>query len=358
MKAGRLVACALAMALAGGGCSLIVSGDVPEFQCMPGSDNSACPTGMSCGASGVCVMSTEGGVDPIEGGEEDGPLPDVIDGGKDSDATGPQELGTQCRVDVECKSLLCASSTILTPTITQTTGPICTTPCCTSGECSPGFVCFNGGTGGGYCVPAKLAQRTPPASGGNSGGLTCNVHTECRSGHCDKPDGGTGRCLDTCCADNQCSGTSVCRIKRVSAPGPAHDVWVCAVAEATGTKSPGQGCANGTECSTDACIGFPTTTCRPPCSNTASCRLLAGFTNGQCLYTSSPDYFKFCNATTPAGAAVGAACADNSDCLSRYCDTELKKCANVCARDSDCASTELCRPSATGTPFLRCVAKR
>jgi hypothetical protein len=358
----RLAAPALALVLAAGGCSLIVSGEVTDFQCSPGSDTSACPSGMACNASGLCV-SGEASIDPIEAGDEEIPDEDAGDSGKDAEtSTGPQELGTQCRVDAECKSRLCGSSTILTSTITQTTGPICTTPCCTSGECAPSFVCFNGGTGGGYCVPAKLAQRTPPASGGKTGGVNCAVSTECRSGLCDKPDGGQGRCLDTCCSAGECGGTSTCRLKGVSAPGPSHDVWVCAQPEPGAVKIAGEQCSVNGDCASDNCIGIsgPSRICRPPCSNTASCKAVAGFTNGHCLYGSSPpsDYFKFCFSGTTAGdSPAGAACTDDSTCQSDYCDGDLKKCANVCARDSDCAASEACRPSAANTPYLRCVAK-
>ena len=354
----RLVAPALALVLAAGGCSVIVSGDVPEFQCSPGSDTSACPTGMTCSASGSCV-SREAGVDPMEASDEETPDDDAGDGGKDAEtSTGPQEMGTKCRVDSECKSRLCGSSTILTSTITQTTGPICTTPCCTSGECAPSFVCFNGGTGGGYCVPANLAQRTPPAAGGKTGGVTCSQNTECRSGLCEKGDASTGRCFDTCCSDSQCSGTAICRIKSVSAPGPVHDLFVCATAEPGSTLASGAACFMNGQCLNDNCVGLPRR-CKPTCSNTASCLTIAGFSGGHCLYGSSgSDYFKFCEMTTNLTDSVaGTACGDNSECQSDYCDGDLKKCANVCARDSDCTANEACRPAAANTPYLRCVAK-
>lgn len=125
------------------------------------------------------------------------------------------------------------------------------------------------------------------------------------------------------------------------------------------TKTNGTICLDNTECMSDACIGIGTRRCRPSCSNTASCRLLTGFTSGHCLYTpSSGDYFKQCDPMTNAGkSALGVACTDDFNCQSDYCDGDLKKCANVCARDSDCAANESCRPSATGTPFLHCVIK-
>jgi hypothetical protein len=355
----KLIASGFAMALAGAGCSLIVSGDVPDFKCA-GTSTSACPSGLVCDVtSGRCV--SDAGVEPIDAGEEDAPVDeDVRDAAKEADATGPLDIGAKCRVDNECKSRLCGTSTILTTTITSSTGPICTTPCCTSVDCTAGNVCFNGGTGGGYCVPATLASRTPPASGGKSGGSTCTVNTDCRSGLCDKPDAGSARCFDTCCSASECGG-GTCRVKTASAPGPTHDVWVCAVPESGATKVPGDQCVDSTDCASDACIGIagPSRICRPPCSNSASCKAIPGFAAGHCLYGSSgSDYFKFCfSGTIGSRSAAGVACVDDSTCQSDYCDGELKKCLNVCGKDSDCASNEACRPSAANTPYLRCVPK-
>lgn len=358
-RASRLIAAAIALAMTGAGCSLIVSGDVPDFQCAPGSGASSCPSGTRCSTSGRCVTFDATAIDPVDAGDEDAPVEDVLAAGKDSSTIG--DLGSKCRVDSECKSRLCGSSTILTTTITSTTGPICTTPCCTSSDCASGFVCFNGGTGGGYCVPHALASRNPPVTGGKIGGLVCTSHTDCRSGLCEKPvGGGSSRCLDTCCSAAECGGTSTCRLKSVSAPGPTHDVWVCAVPEAGATKQPGEQCTDSTECVTDNCIGLNTgRICRPPCSSSAACKMVSAFGSGHCLYGSSGgDFFKFCFVgTMTSRSPAGDACTDDSTCQSDYCDGELKKCLNVCAKDSDCAVNESCRPSAANTPYLRCVPK-
>jgi hypothetical protein len=150
-------------------------------------------------------------------------------------------------------------------------------------------------------------------------------------------------------------------VKTASAPGPTHDVWVCAVPESGATKVPGDQCVDSTDCASDACIGIagPSRICRPPCSNSASCKAIPGFAAGHCLYGSSgSDYFKFCfSGTVGSRSAAGVACVDDSTCQSDYCDGELKKCLNVCGKDSDCASNEACRPSAANTPYLRCVPK-
>ena len=351
----RLIASAVALTLAAGlGCSILVAGDLPDFRC-DGASSSACPSGLQCDTATKRCVTADGGPPLTEAGDEDVVTEDVRDGGRgDADASGPQTLGSICRLDADCKSKLCASSTVLTTFITSTTGPICTSPCCTAAECPSTFVCYNGGTGGGYCVPATLAQRTPPATGGKTGGVACAANNECRSGNC---TGSPKSCLDTCCVAADCGGTTVCRIKTVGAPGPLHDLWVCAAAEAGAIVASGFACPGGnSDCRTDNCIS---NLCRPPCSNTASCTALPGFSSGHCLYGSSGlDSFKFCQATTfVARFPTGQACSTPADCQSDYCDDELKKCANVCGKDSDCAPSEACRPSAVNTPKLRCVTK-
>jgi hypothetical protein len=340
------------------GCGLFV-GDAPVLQCV-GTDPSTCPSGTACDpVTHFCIRTQEASVPVVEAGDEKMIVVEAsTDAPKEAEAGGPADLGAKCRVDNDCKSHLCASSTILTPTIAPTSsGPICTMPCCISTECPASFVCFNGGTGGGYCVSATVAERTPPAIGGKLGGSACTGNTDCRSGLC---TGSPLKCLDTCCMESDCNGTSTCRIATVSAPGPTHDIWVCAPADPGATGLPGDACTDSTECASDACIGISSgRICHPSCSNTASCTGVLGFSSGHCAYgTSGTDHFKFCLPTTNlARSAAGVACSDDSLCQSDYCDPELAKCANVCARDSDCGASEACRPSATGTPFLRCVPK-
>jgi hypothetical protein len=344
------------------GCTLLVTGDVPAFHCMDTA--SACPPGLRCDtATMLCVASVT--VPPVEAGQPDSndapydaetSAPDAADG-----AVVPANLGSKCRLDDECKSGLCASSTELTTAITATTGPICTTPCCTSEECPSSFVCFNGGTGGSYCVPAALAQRTPADSGGKAGGTSCSGNSECRSGLCAGTT--TKTCLDTCCVASNCASPSTCRLKTVSSDTvpatPSHVGWSCALPETTATKSAGEACNEHSQCKTDACTGFGAKICRPACSNSASCKAIPGFGNGHCLYGSSVnDWFKFCfSETVGTNRSAGTTCSNNSECQSDYCDAELKRCANVCSKDVDCATDEVCRPSAVSTPYLRCVKR-
>ncbi len=338
------------------GCQLLVSSDVPDFRCV-GDDPLSCPSGTTCDPSvGRCVTPE----DRIDSGREDTFRPDGSDATTSDQDAGPPPLGSPCRVDGDCASGLCGSSTILTTTITQNRGPMCTTACCTSNDCPSGFVCFGSGTGGSYCVPADRAGRMPPASGGAASGAACSVDEDCRSGLCEvAPDGGPSACLDTCCSQAECAPGSVCRVKRVSAPAPSHDVWVCAAPEEGALANPSETCTDNLDCTTDVCVGaVPPRQCRPPCCGTASCVAL-GFGAGHCVYgTSNNDYFKFCFFTTNTSRApVGANCENDSECQSDFCDAELKKCSDICCTQTDCPPDHECRPSAVGTPYLRCVAK-
>ena len=366
-KGAKRVLSAMAFMLAGVGCSVIVGNDVPDFGCSVDAPG-VCPTGLHCDVSAKKCVATDGSTpidEPADDDAGDGP-PGKTETGVDADAeTGPYALGAACRLDTDCKSKLCGSSTVLTTAIAPTaTGPICTSPCCSSADCPSSFVCFNGGTGGSYCVPARTSGRSPGTTGlGKPAGTTCTTATDCRSGFCGTANGETGYsvCIDTCCADTECATGTVCRLGPISAPAPAHTVWICAPMRSTAFLGPGGNCSGGSsECTTNACSGAGgAAVCRPPCSSSESCSSIAGFSGGICIHgTIGTESEAFCLKSTSSGPdPVGTACASGSTCESGYCDQETTQCKNVCARDGDCLASESCRPSAVGTPFLRCVAK-
>lgn len=348
----RRVAAATAIAaLSLFACSLIVPADPPDVRCAS-ADPSACPSGTTCDlASGRCVRG--------------GSLPDVnvdpdveeIDGGDAGDedvVPGLAGLGADCVVDSDCESNLCGTPNVLsTSIISGSTKPICTSTCCTSAECPSGFVCFSGGTGGNYCVPAAKAQRTPPASGGKAAGATCSGDdTECRSGLCEG-----GRCVDTCCVANDCAAGSTCRVYEIMTPAPSHFVWACATGNSGGKDAgPDASCSVQADCRNDNCIGnVPNRVCTPSCCNAADCTQ-QGFTGRICRYgTTGTDQLKFCTLPVNGGTAIGTDCQFDINCTSGYCDPELKKCAQLCCTDDDCASRQSCKPSKIGDALLRCV---
>jgi hypothetical protein len=349
MLSKRRVAAATAIAAVSlFACSLIVPADPPEVKCAS-ADPSACPSGMSCDLpSGRCIRG--------------GAVPDVIDnpdvedpdaGDEDSGDATPSlaEVGEECVVDGDCQSGLCGTSTILTASIISgSSKSICTTTCCSSNDCDAGFICYSGGTGGSYCVPAAKAKRSPPTSGGNAAGTTCGGNTQCRSGLCE-----SGRCVDTCCTVSDCAAGTTCRVKEILEPAPSHFVWACGIPNAGGLDSaPDAGCTQQSQCKNDNCVGIPAR-CTPSCCTAAHCSQ-QGFSGRICRYGSTgSDQLKFCTPSIAGGAAIATACDFDTDCDSGYCDPELKKCAQICCTDDDCAARQRCKPSKSGTPFLRCV---
>jgi hypothetical protein len=366
------------VALSGGallfGCQFIVPGEVPEFRCTT-ADTAACPTGMVCNpVSFLCVSPSS----LPEGSTVDGEPPDNPDGGdanRSETGSGLQDLGQDCVVDGDCKAgLFCGTSTVLTTSIVPVNSkPICTKPCCTSDECKEGFFCYGAATGGNYCVPGTRLGREP-ASGASAktAGTPCGNSSECRSGLCvgrcenipnlvctgpSQCDGGpcTLRCNDTCCENATCATGSTCRIESIN----QHVIWACG---APNTPANDFGidrlCVGSTDCKNDNCVGFPKRRCTPPCCKSADCTTL-GFPGFACAYGAfGSDQRKWCFDPNDAGAPLGASCNLATDCLSRYCDPALQKCAAACCADDDCPEGETCRPSPVGTPFLRCVSSR
>jgi hypothetical protein len=325
-------------------CSLIVPADLPDVKCAS-ADPSACPPGMTCNlASGKCVAGT---IAPDGPDDSDG----EADGGGDGDATpGLANLGEDCVVDGDCQSGLCGTSNILTTSIISAS-PICTSTCCTSKDCPSSFVCFSGGTGGNYCVPASKTGRAPPTTGGKAAGAACNgMNSDCRSGLCE-----SGRCVDTCCLAANCASGTTCRVKEFLTPSPTHFVWACAPPNDGGLDSTSSStCAQQSECKDDNCVGFPKR-CTPSCCTASTCTQ-QGFSGNICRYgNTGSDQLKFCTPPISGGAALGTSCSFDTDCTSGYCDPELKKCAQICCTDDDCTSRATCKPSKSGTPFLRCV---
>lgn len=345
MRLRHAIVSAIVATMAAVGCQALVSSDIPDFKCAS-TDPSACPAGMTCDlGTQTCIAGA------AEGGDEPTTEEDAGDASVDVDA-GLAPLGASCRLDTECASRICGTSTNLTTTIVPAGQlPICTRTCCTSNDCPSSFVCFGAATGGNYCVPASRAGATPPATGGAAAGASCTTNNQCRSGRCVSMTGIGMRCLDTCCLGANCTSPTICRI--TSFTNPTRIGWGCG--QTIGTRDAGAVCAQTTDCKNDNCIGVSSDRlCRPSCCGTASCGG-EGFPGGVCAYTLfGGDYWKSC-LTTPGPKAVGQTCGTDTECASRYCDGELNRCADVCCTDSDCGGGRRCAPSAVGTPFLRCV---
>lgn len=347
---------ALSFAVLGGGCSVIVSAEVPTFRC-EATGAETCPSGLTCDPStNTCVTagpdtSGEASVD----GDDDDRDAQVKDAGRDTGKDAPTplgELGAPCSQDVNCESKLCGTVAMLTGAITSV--QICTKTCCTSVDCGDArFVCYGAGTGGNYCVEAAKLKRA--RTGTKPAGAACSTDAECRSGDCRSPG---NRCSDTCCGAGDCGGGTVCSLPDDSGDNP--DSFVCTTKPAD-TDGVGTPCTDSSDCETNVCVGSGASrTCRSSCSGNASCQ--TAFPNGFCGYSQNVqtgDYVRLCF-PKPAGQGSteeGQPCSEPGQCKSGFCDGTLRICMNVCAEDADCPSDKACRPSAGGTPFLRCVKR-
>lgn len=350
-RARRALAISVVLTAGMFGCELIVSSSVPDFNCTAG-DPASCPTNMSCDPIALKCVS----------GLVDGNVVDVVgtdgntrpDSGNGSETGGNgAAIGSKCTSDSSCQAgLVCGTTNILTTNVVDSTeNSICTKSCCTSADCPASYVCFGPGTGGNYCISATLAQRG--AVGDGTPGAACAGDTDCRSGVCDT----TSHCLDTCCSANDCAAGTTCRVKTINTK--ATENWVCAVPEDGSSLDTGASCSSTTKtCKDDNCSGFPQK-CRPSCCSSKECSDTgSGFgvcAYGQFLQTSA--YAKWCFDAVDGGTGLplGAACGGDTDCASRICDHDHSICAAICCQDSDCANNQVCRPTQSSTPYLRCV---
>lgn len=346
--ASSLVTTAVALV----GCTLIVPNEMPAYRCVVG-EPSSCPSGLTCDSASLRCVAARAPTDSGAQHVDDDASAGADAKGEHDEPAGPSPIGGDCVVDGDCaEGLLCGTSTILTTAIASASSkPICTAPCCRSSDCPTGFVCFSGGTGGNYCVAASKAKRAPPPTGGRAPGQACGAHDQCRSGLCD-----AGRCVDTCCEPGQCAPGSTCRISTVD----GHASWACGAPNAEPAKALTMACSGNVDCANDNCVQpfSAGRRCTPTCCGASDCAAL-GFINNVCAYGSAGnDHLKWCFEPNASGAPLGATCAADTDCASRYCDSELGRCADVCCTTADCASGESCKPSPVGTPYLRCVKNR
>lgn len=342
-------AIAAAVVVSQGGCEALISGS-PSYVCK---SDEGCPAGKGCATGrGECVdrcdpegcASRGGTCDPVnqtcvvgDATVEAGPLPPT-DSGVDA-PTKPYDLGLECQLDGDCKSNLCADSRFLSQAAFEKTRAVCSKTCCTSSDCDAGFFCHSGGKGGRYCLPMAKVGRGP--QGAKVGGDTCTKGSDCRSGLC----GATGKCVDTCCGDNQCKTGTVCRF----ADSEGVRQWTCQAA--TGSTA-GTNCGNDAACQSNLCV----TSCRPSCCSDTSCQ--AGGTFRYCTYSyalTNPEQPLFCLRATAIGSLPGQTCGNDQDCISGLC--EKTKCMAVCCTDADCPG-QACRPlQDRSPPLLRCVPK-
>jgi hypothetical protein len=266
---------------------------------------------------------------------------------------GCSTLGCQCSVPTDCASNICVDHrTVGNVSAAAQGASFCTKPCCTSADCDGATVCLATGNGGNYCVLPQWLGR-PTAFGTLPGGAVCAADDACRSGLC-----ASGVCADVCCSTassaTECTGGTTCQIGTF--PGRSADrVYAPFCAPAGGTAVNGTACSAGSTCLSGFCA--PDGQCHDACRNTAEC----GSPSLECGYSlpslTSKEILAFCEKSfgTAAQRQEGAACSNNNQCQSGYCDATSMQCTDVCFADTDCMVPGWrCRPSVgmlLGTTF-------
>jgi hypothetical protein len=213
-------------------------------------------------------------------------------------------------------------------------------------------------------------------------GAVCGSDDECRSGNCDRLCIGPGcsdrYCIDYCThddpgADGSCEPGTVCEIVQVTLATSRAMYAQCRLDD-NGTGGTGASCSGGTSCrwGPESCVSG---ICAEPCALDAQCPMgthcsvqgnsLTAGTYG----AGSPSYVTgmtavetvpVCLSDTGSGLhnrQAGAACTQNGDCESQFCDTNLRVCIALCTSDGSCPTGTGCEAqyvsTATGVTFAR-----
>ncbi|MBA3818489.1 MAG: hypothetical protein H0X17_06320 [Deltaproteobacteria bacterium] len=253
-----------------------------------------------------------------------------------------------------------------------------------TGQCTGDYRCasfcegsFTGPTGAG-CTATQTCRfrwtlsdnqhacaETTEALGIKLAGETCDVDTECRSGDCDNLCVGPGcqqkRCIDYCDhhapgAPGSCAAGTVCELL-----GGATAMYSMCQLDNNGTRVTGESCSLTQACLWGAasCVAG---VCAQPCGDDGQCptgfhcslrgtQVAAGVWGaanpvgvaGQPAMETVP----VCLADAAGGAhdrIGGAACTQNAQCVSEFCDGDLGVCVDPCVSAASCGAGLACEP--------------
>jgi hypothetical protein len=322
-------------------------------------------------------------------------------------------VGGPCTVNGDCVAGLSCE--------TSDPGGQCTKACSAASDCPSGGVCNDEGacykgcssdadcrTGEGYaCVDGttisgaatKICDVPPAAPTGAAVGAACIANSDCMSGlSCETSDPG-GQCTKSCSAASDCPSGAVCNDEGACYKGCSSDAdcrtaegYACVDAKTIGgaatkvcdvapagaavgaactansncmsglsceTSDPGGQCTKSCSAATDCPIGAVCNdegACYKGCSSDSDCRTAEGYA---CVdaKTIAGAATKVCD-VAPTGAAVGAACTANSDCMSGLsCETSDPggQCTKSCSTASDCPQGAVCNNE--GACYKGCSSK-
>ncbi|HVR60899.1 MAG TPA: L-type lectin-domain containing protein [Polyangia bacterium] len=258
---------------------------------------------------------------------------------------------------------------------------------CQSGVCSAGNVCIPAASGacavdadcaaGLYCdrgalmCKAKLANGTaiPATDGLHDGNCTpANANAVCASDQCNAttktcagPNGGACAAAGEC-VNNVCGGNSKCGNPDGTAGcTPANAATFCQSANCnSGVCVPGgpgsclidAECAAGTFCKKTSFACTPKLAPGDPIPNDGLHNGTCGAANAAAVCASGA-----CNVTAnTCGAAVGAGCADATDCANNICGSN-KKCGNASGSGActPASAPQICQSGACGLQSKVCI---
>ena len=247
------------------------------------------------------------------------------------------------------------------------------------GMCSGNYVCtsfcegsFTGPLGSGCTATQTCEYRvtltdnlhgcgeTTDPIGTLGGGAVCTSDSQCRSGDCDRycvgPGCSTNRCVDFCSCDGigngGCAAGTVCEIVSVASGTSRFQYATCRLDD-NGTRDTGAACSATQPCRFGAasCVSG---VCAEPCAidehcpSGTHCSIRGTATTIGTYAADAPPAIRsmtaietvpVCLANTGAGLhnrPAGAACTQNGDCTSQFCERTLGVCIDLCTSDSSC----------------------
>jgi hypothetical protein len=253
----------------------------------------------------------------------------------------------------------------------------------TNGQCTGNYRCasfcegsFTGPIGAGCTATQACMYRwldsnnqhacaeTMATLGSKLAGESCAQDNECRSGSCDQLCTGPNcmRCTDFCDhhqpgAAGSCATGTVCEI--VAATGLSPFMYASCRVDDNGTRTTGQSCTGGCLWGPSSCVN---NVCAQPCGANLHCpggthcsmrgNSVASGVWGAGLPTGvtgqpAMETVPVCLANSGAGShdrPGGAACAQNGDCESQFCESTLHVCVDLCVSDLSCAIGLTCEP--------------
>lgn len=305
----------------------------PEFRCAEGFQcaDGACVPGdcqrTGCSPGQICDPVTRACVEPLP-------------------------PGAPCETDAQCADQVCMPAReALGLEIGLTSGArrVCSRACCDDRDCPAGQACWASGSGARGCVDRTLLGQGALGS--------------------PAPDERT-------CSDPDACEPAQCLPARYEAYDRSRFGFVCA---GTTTRVDREACASNSDCQSGICLFghsyfnllqlsyVDVGPCTGACRSAADCQRYERGWNGSleaeltgdsvrmgCLtarFTDTTEWTQAC--LESSGAAAGAACTTDADCLERGCIGGV--CRATCCSNADCGS-DICRPFVDGDHWeMRCA---